>query len=392
MDLNGLLLEKHGMNNVVMVYPSISYKGGVERVMAEVLKFLVGHGVSVKVICAEIDPSLEPLCSEVLYEPCRGSSNPLKDIWLRVSWMLGATRLVKSLSNGAKVVSAPCALFSADIVMAGSCHLAAQVARLSQGSYKWLLNPKHWFYIFAEGSIFLRRKSTVLVPSKRTQAEIKRFYPFARNRTFVLPHGVDLKLFIPNPAVKLELVDRLKIARESTIFLTVTNEIKRKGCYQVLEALAMLRDAFPKMHYVVAGRDDPQGFKARVRSLGLDKMVTVLPGVHGDDLVRLYQGADLFLLPTEYESFGLVGIESLACSVPVLSTRVGGLEDYVADNEDGFFVERTGDSVREGLRKFMELNPEQHVLMRIKARQKAENYNWSGVLKPLLNLVGSAKA
>lgn len=379
------------MNDVILAYPSISYRGGVERVMAEVLKFLVGHGITIKAVCSDMDPSLAALCETVLYEPCRTSSNPLKDIWYRFDWMLRAERLVKSFPNEPKVVSAPCALLVADVVMAGSCHLAAQSARLSKGAYKWLFNPKHWFYIFAEGSIFLRGDSNVVVPSQRTRREIKKFYPPAGARTHVVPHGVDLKVFFPNPEAKNELATELGLAKGSTIFLTVTNEIKRKGCFQVIEAIAALKDEYSNLHYVVAGRDDAKDFKEQVKALGLEKMVTVLPGVHGDELARLYQGADLFLIPTEYESFGLVGIESLACGVPVLTTRVGGLEDYVTDNQDGFFVARTAYSVGEGLRKFMRLNNEQRAMMAKEARKKAESYSWAEVLAPLLNLIDTAK-
>lgn len=379
------------MNEVVLVYPSISYKGGVERVIAEVLKFLVSNGVTVRAVCSDMDPSLVPLCSSVHYENCEDAIKPLKAIWLRLGWMRRAARQIKPCAERVKVISAPCALLKADVVMAGSCHLAAQSSRLSKGAYKWLFNPKHWFYIFAECSIFARASSIVLVPSKRTQGEIQRFYPFAKHRTYVVPHGVDLKLFVPDASAKLALLRFLGIGDQKIVLLTVTNEIKRKGCFEILDALASLKSEYPQLHYVVAGRDNSEAFILAARALGLEDRVTVLSGVHGESLTRLYQGADLFVLPTEYESFGLVGIESLACGVPVLTTRVGGLEDYVTDGQDGLFVERTSDSVKEGLRKFMTLSADQRALMSQSARQKAERYSWPEVLRPLLRLIGSTK-
>lgn len=378
------------MNEVVLVYPSISYKGGVERVISEVLKFLVAHGVAVRAVCSDMDPSLVPLCSEVVYKKCKDSTNPVIAIWLRLSWMIRAANQIKPYAGRVKVISAPCALLKADIVMAGSCHLAAQSARLSKGAYKWLLNPKHWFYIFCEFRIF-RTSSTVLVPSTRTRGEIKRYYSFAKSKTYVMPHGVDLQLFSPDKTAKAALANTLGIDERATILLTVTNEIKRKGCFQVLEGLRLLKPQFPQLHYVVAGRDNPEAFIAAAHALCLEDTVTVLPGVHGEALAHLYQGADIFVLPTEYESFGLVGIEALACGIPVLTTQVGGLEDYVTDGVDGLFVERTGVSVAEGLRRFLGLDVNQQCLMVSKAREKAESYSWSEVLKPLLAFVGAAK-
>jgi len=375
-------------HDVTIVYPSIGYTGGVERVMAEVLEFLFRNNYQIQVICSEMDDSLRPYCSKVHIIPIQKSNHLLLDMFHRAHWMIQAGRQAK-LANSfeSRIISAPCALFTADLVMAGSCHIAAQFERLKQGSFKWLLNPKHWFYIFCEASIFLRNQSEILVPSKRTKSEIDCFYPPAKHRSHVVPHGVDCSVFYPANDSKREIRALLGIPDDTAIFLTVTNEIKRKGCLLVLEALKLIQQSGFKFHYLVVGRDDPTELLSKSKDLGLETVVSAMPGVHGTDLAKLFQGADLFVLPTEYESFGLVGIEALSCGLPVLCTKVGGLEDYVANGQDGIFVERMSADIARGLRHFSSLTPEAKRNMQDLAVQKAMAYQWAEVLQPILGIL-----
>ncbi|MBU3593261.1 glycosyltransferase family 4 protein [Polynucleobacter sp. 71A-WALBACH] len=371
-------------NKAIIVYPSINYTGGVERVMVEVLKFLAKDGFKIDVICSEIDQSLESLCENIRRLPLKKSKNTFLDIWQRIQWMKDAHQIANQLKTPhSKIISAPCALFSADLVMAGSCHLAAQATRLKHGAFKWLFNPKHWFYILSEAILFLKGSPKILVPSQRTKSEITFFYGAAKERVHIVPHGVDLRNFFPSTASKSGLANSLGIDQDATILLTVTNEIKRKGCLEVLDALKLIHGDTSKFHYVVIGKDNPTELLTKAKALGLSSQVSALPAANREQLTRAYQGSDLFLLPTEYESFGLVGIEALACGLPVLCTKVGGLEDYISDGVDGIFVARNKTSITQGLKQFFSLSPEDRSRMKIMAHEKAQHYKWENVLKPL---------
>jgi N-acetyl-alpha-D-glucosaminyl L-malate synthase BshA len=72
------------------------------------------------------------------------------------------------------------------------------------------------------------------------------------------------------------------------------------------------------------------------RRLGVDKEVDALG--EQDQILPILSIADLFLLPSEQESFGLSALEAMACEVPVVASRVGGLHEVVQDGESGFLL------------------------------------------------------
>jgi D-inositol-3-phosphate glycosyltransferase len=78
--------------------------------------------------------------------------------------------------------------------------------------------------------------------------------------------------------------------------------------------------------------------QALVTSLGIDGRVEFRGSVAQEDLPTYYQAADVCVIPSHYESFGLVAIEALACGTPVVGSMVGGLPTVIHDGENGLLV------------------------------------------------------
>jgi len=118
------------------------------------------------------------------------------------------------------------------------------------------------------------------------------------------------------------------------VIVHVSNFRPVKRVDDVIAVFARLRASRPvRLRLVGDGPDRPR-IEADVAARGLAADVDFL-GERGD-LPEVLRDADLFLLPSETESFGLAALEAMACGVPVVASAVGGLVEVVADGEAGF--------------------------------------------------------
>jgi len=107
--------------------------------------------------------------------------------------------------------------------------------------------------------------------------------------------------------------------------------VKRLG--DVVRIFAGVRRALPATLVLVGDGPDRDATQQEVDRLGLRKDVRFLGKV--DRVAEVLRGGDLFLLPSQTESFGLAALEAMACGVPVIASRVGGLSEVVVDGETG---------------------------------------------------------
>jgi D-inositol-3-phosphate glycosyltransferase len=154
-----------------------------------------------------------------------------------------------------------------------------------------------------------------------------------------LPNTVDTARFRPTDAAERE---RVRAAhgwpRDKTIALFVGRLSREKGIADLLDAWARVPDAAV---LVVVGPDMPghpwdEGPRVRQQSAALGGRVIVFGA--SDDTAELYRGADLAIVPSHWESFGISAVEAMASGLPVIASAVGGLTDYIVDGENGLLV------------------------------------------------------
>jgi D-inositol-3-phosphate glycosyltransferase len=158
----------------------------------------------------------------------------------------------------------------------------------------------------------------------------------------VIPGGVDLAQFAPRP--RREARAALGLDAEHKILLFVGRIQRLKGLEILLRAFAQLGELDARV--LVVGGQPFGGHEAReitrlqglARRLGIAERVTFTGAVAHERLPLYYAAADVTVMPSSYESFGLVAVESLACGTPVVATRVGGLVSIVRDGETGLLV------------------------------------------------------
>ena len=154
-----------------------------------------------------------------------------------------------------------------------------------------------------------------------------------------------------------------------------------KGIDVLLRAVAQVEGKFRLL--VVGGDAKDVGRKAELMELASEldvfSKVTFMDAVPHDELPLYYNAADICVVPSYYESFGLVAVEAMACGVPVVASRVGGLRETVQDGRTGYLVPwRCPEPFAERLELLLSNEPLRRTLGR-EARAAAERFRWSEV-------------
>jgi N-acetyl-alpha-D-glucosaminyl L-malate synthase BshA len=130
---------------------------------------------------------------------------------------------------------------------------------------------------------------------------------------------------------------RNQFGKTQPVFMHISNFRKVKRVRDIVGIFARVNAELPSRLVMVGDGPDRVVAEEETRRLGLEASVSFLGKI--DDVAPLLAAADLFLLPSETESFGLSALEALASGVPVIATRVGGLPEVVRDGETGFLCE-----------------------------------------------------
>ena len=180
----------------------------------------------------------------------------------------------------------------------------------------------------------MRRAALVLTVSEFSKQSIVDTYHIPPERILVTYNGVSpiFRQLEGASSVPLERLERLLI--RPPYILGVGNLQPRKNLDRLLAAYAGLRRrCSPPHRLVLVGQPAWQGHRVRqeVARLGLTDWV-ILPGyLSDDDLVALYNFADVFVYPSLYEGFGLPVIEAMACGTPVITSNVSSLPEVAGD-------------------------------------------------------------
>jgi D-inositol-3-phosphate glycosyltransferase len=114
-----------------------------------------------------------------------------------------------------------------------------------------------------------------------------------------------------------------------------------KGIDILIEAMAQIEHRDARL-LIVGGDEQAADEMRRLRSLiselRLDQRISFVGSVEQKQLANYYSAADVCVVPSYYESFGLVAVEAMACGTPVIASRVGGLATTVEDGETGYLI------------------------------------------------------
>ena len=223
-----------------------------------------------------------------------------------------------------------------------------------------------------------------------SQAEESQLCCWVRSeRICVVPHGI-------TPVAAADLADRGLFearfpqirGRRYILFLGRLHPIKRPGL--LVEALAELHRTWPDLVLIIAGHDAGalDDVRSKAATLGIENCIIPTGFLSGELKSSALRAAEVFVLPSAHENFGVAVTEAMAHSTPVLVTREVGSHEHVDTSGCGLTVEGTAPAIAEGLRTL--LRQDRQLLGERGRRYVTEHLTWDAVAVRLEEMYRSA--
>jgi L-malate glycosyltransferase len=230
-----------------------------------------------------------------------------------------------------------------------------------------LVGQESSFYAITKFSI--EQSNGVTAVSSYLRDETYRAFGCVSCDIRVIPNFVNLQEYRPS-----EPGCRSQIAPGGHKVIThVSNFREVKRVKDVVRVFARIRRAMPATLVMIGDGPERVDAENEARELGVSQDVRFLGRL--DSVASVLQASDLFILPSQTESFGLAALEAMACGAPVVASRAGGLTEVIDDGANGI-LEPVG-SVEAMGRRAVELlrDPERHAAMRAAAIAKAQDFS-----------------
>ena len=245
----------------------------------------------------------------------------------------------------------------------------------------------------------IERTDHLLVSSTREKEKITSSHAVPRDKVTLLPCGVDTKVF--RPLSSHQLKNYIPIPDKNFI-LYVGRIDPIKGIDTLIKAMALVKANLHKNHtlqLLVIGGDLKNAAQSRhsqlnklkrlTKSLQLDDTVTFLGAQPQDLLPHYYSAAEACVLPSRYESFGMVALEAMACGTPAIITTAAGISSFIQDGSTGFLVPVEDETaLAETILRVVYLNSSKQHLSRT-VRKRAMDFTWNSIANQVHSLYNS---
>lgn len=232
-----------------------------------------------------------------------------------------------------------------------------------------------------EEELILKRSNAIIASSPQEVKNILDLYKVSGENIELIRAGVDKNLFKPISYNRAKKATNLS---HENLILFVGRITKAKGLSILFYALSDVKEKFKKdMKLVVIGGDvsgimhseqekkEKERLKKLIKTLNIEDNVMFLGPVEREKLPFYYSLADICVIPSLYETFGLVAVEAMSCGAPVIASRVGGLKHTIKEGYSGLhFVPGRSDSLAKTLLNLLE-HPERLKKMKTNARKRA---------------------
>jgi D-inositol-3-phosphate glycosyltransferase len=250
---------------------------------------------------------------------------------------------------------------------------------------------------YVEGQV-MRWADCIVAATPRDREQMVHLYGADEGQITIIPPGVDVDLFRPIPKAEARRAVGMDPDKELILFVGRIEPLK--GIDTLIEAVAIAfrhrDDLRGNVSLAIIGGDVSDDFShmsaemQRLHTLraelGVEDFVTFLGKQDQSSLPLYYSAAEAVVVPSHYESFGMVAVEALACGTPVIASDVGGLSYIVEDGITGFLVPDQQPAVlADRLEFLLQVEPLRRAFSR-RAVAAAQKYAWSHIADSILHL------
>ncbi len=238
-------------------------------------------------------------------------------------------------------------------------------------------------------------------PLERNQ--LMEFYDGQADTIDVVPPGVNLDLF--RPLRRQEALKMINAPQDRLMILFVGRLQPLKGIDTLIRAMSVVLNRHPELREkicisIISGIPQPdsgsewdelQKLRHLQKSLGVEDVTTFLGTQDQDRLVHYYSAAHLVVMPSHYESFGLVAVEAMACGTPVIASKVGGLTYTIEDGVNGYLVPKKDyEAMADKIALLLKDEALQRQLGQ-QARQSVQRFGWHKIATQILDVYDRAR-
>jgi len=225
--------------------------------------------------------------------------------------------------------------------------------------------------------------------------EVSRRFP--GKEVVYFPNGVDVERFSQGNGKAFRALH--EISEDAVLLLTVARIDSQKNQAALIRSLPNIRSAIPDAHVVligsITGASYYQDLLQQIQSLGLSSSVTIVPGISyaGEELVNAYHAADIFVLPSLHEPFGMAVLEAWAAGLPVIASERGGLSRLIAHEKTGILIDPAAADDEDLTQRIIQLSKNRELraeLGKAGKEEAARRYSWDIITENLISLYRKA--
>ena len=220
----------------------------------------------------------------------------------------------------------------------------------------------------------------IIAATEQERMDLIYYYGAAEEKVSVVPCGVNLDLF--QTMDRIEARDYLNIHDNCRIVLFIGRIEKLKGIDNLIKAMPYLQDRETRL--LIVGGDEQSRYEMEalqrlVTQMNIDDIVSFSGLVDQEELPYYYNAADVCVIPSYYESFGLVALESLACGTPIVANKVGIVDTLLQNHEVGVLVDdHSAENLAEGINRVLSSKLKRSAIAEV-AHRTVENFSWERV-------------